>query len=110
MRPRSVPSVGAVAVPADAYVLDVREPEEWSAGHVPDAVHLPLGHLPARLADVPADREVVVVCRVGSRSAQATAFLNAHGRTAVNLDGGMIAWAAAGRPMVSETGGPPAVA
>ena len=105
-----VPSVPATAVTADAYLLDVREPEEWTAGHAPDAVHLPLGELPARLDDVPADREVVVVCRSGARSAQATVFLNRAGRRAVNLDGGMQAWAAAGRPMVSETGHPPVVA
>jgi rhodanese-related sulfurtransferase len=110
VRPPPVPSIDATAVPADAYLLDVREPAEWTAGHAPDAVHLPLGHLMARLAEVPADREVVVVCRVGSRSAHATAFLNAQGRRAVNLDGGMVAWAAAGRPMASETGRPPVVA
>src|SRR6185437_6030214 len=100
MRPPPVPSVSAADVPADAYLLDVREQEEWLAGHAPDAVHLPLGALPARLAEVPTDREVVVVCRVGSRSALATAFLGARGLRAVNLDGGMWAWAAAGRPMV----------
>jgi rhodanese-related sulfurtransferase len=105
-----VPSVAATAVPTDAYVIDVREPEEWVAGHLPDAVHLPLGHLVSRLAEVPTDREVVVVCRVGSRSAQATAYLNATGHRALNLDGGMLAWAAAGKPMVSETGAPPVVA
>ena len=110
MRPPPVPSVSAVDVPADAYLLDVREPEEWVAGHAPDAVHLPLGALMARLADVPADREVVVVCRVGARSAAATVFLVGRGLRAVNLDGGMVAWAAAGRPMVSETGRPPVVA
>lgn len=110
MSGQPVPSVSATTVPVDAYVLDVREPGEWTAGHVPGAVHLPLGQLPARLDDVPADREVVVVCRSGGRSAQATAFLNASGRRAVNLDGGMQAWAAAGRPMVSETGRAPVVA
>ena len=104
-----MPSIGAAAVPADAYLLDVREQEEWTAGHAPDAVHLPLGYLPARLAEVPQDREVVVVCRVGNRSALATAFLTAQGRRAVNLDGGMLDWATAGRPMVSETGQDPHV-
>ena len=105
-----VPSVHATAVAADAYLLDVREPEEWVAGHAPDALHVPLGEVTARLAEIPADRQVVVVCRSGARSAQATAYLNRTGRTAVNLDGGMHAWAAAGRPMVSETGQPPVVA
>jgi rhodanese-related sulfurtransferase len=107
---RAVPSVPAPAVPAGAYLLDVREPEEWVAGHAPDATHVPLGQLVARLDEVPADRDVVVVCRSGVRSAQATAYLNQVGRRAVNLDGGMHAWEAAGRPMVSETGAAPVVA
>lgn len=58
---------------------------------------------------MPADSEVYVVCKVGGRSAQAVQYLNAQGRKAVNVDGGMLAWAEAGRPMVSETGQPPAV-
>jgi rhodanese-related sulfurtransferase len=105
-----VPSVAAPAVPDDAYLLDVREPDEWVAGHAPNAVHVPLGELVARLAEVPADEDIVVVCRSGARSAQATAYLNQAGRRAVNLDGGMQAWAAAGRPMVSESGAAPVVA
>jgi rhodanese-related sulfurtransferase len=90
-------------------VLDVREPDEWAAGHVDGALHVPLGTLPLRLDEVPADATVLVVCRSGGRSAQATMWLEQQGREAVNLHGGMHAWAAAGRPMVSETGAPPAV-
>lgn len=105
-----VPAVGADAVPSDAYLLDVREPGEWAAGHAPDAVHIPLGQLQSRADEVPADRDVYVVCRSGGRSAQATAYLNAEGRGATNVDGGMQDWASAGRPMVSDTGDPPAVA
>jgi rhodanese-related sulfurtransferase len=102
--------MAATAVPDGAYLLDVREPAEWVAGHAPEATHVPLGQLVARLDEIPADAEVVVVCRSGGRSAQATAYLNQVGRRAVNLDGGMQAWAAAGRPMVSETGAAPVVA
>lgn len=109
-QPVPVPEVTASVVPIDAYVLDVREPEEWTAGHAPDAVHIPLGDLPGRVEDVPAGRDIYVVCRSGGRSAQATAFLNAQGRSASNVGGGMQAWAAAGRPMVSEGGRPPTVA
>lgn len=105
-----VPAVGADVVPREAYLLDVREPDEWTAGHVPEAVHIPLGQLQSRADEVPDDRDVYVVCRSGGRSAQATAYLNAEGRSATNVDGGMQAWAAAGRPMVSDTGEPPAVA
>jgi len=96
-------------LPAGVVVLDVREDDEWVAGHVPGATHLPLGELVARADEVP-DGEVLVVCRVGGRSAQATAWLSGRGRAAVNLAGGMHAWDAAGRPMVSETGADPTVA
>lgn len=105
-----VPSVDVRSLPQDAVLLDVREPFEWAAGHAPDAVHIPMGELPGRVEDVPRDRNVVVVCKVGGRSAQVAAWLNRGGWDAVNLDGGMEAWAAAGRLMVSETGQPPTVA
>lgn len=96
-------------LPAGVVVLDVREPGEWAAGHIEDALHVPLGTLPVRLGEVPAGATVLVVCRSGGRSAQATMWLDQHGREAVNLHGGMHAWAVAGRPMVSETGRPPEV-
>jgi rhodanese-related sulfurtransferase len=106
----SVPTVTVADVPDDAYLLDVRDPDEWSAGHAPGARHLPMMEIPARLAEVPQDREVVVVCRVGSRSAQVVAFLQQQGwDRASNLDGGMFEWAAAGRPMISDDGDDPRV-
>jgi rhodanese-related sulfurtransferase len=90
-----------------AYLLDVRDPDEWEAGHPPDAVHVPMMEIPTRMAEVPDDRDVVVVCRVGSRSAQVVAFLQARGRPRVaNLDGGLFAWQAAGRPLVTTDGRP----
>lgn len=102
----AVPSIRPADVADDAFVLDVREDDEWVAGHAPQALHVPLGELPARAAAVPVDREVVVVCRVGGRSAQAVAWLNGQGWSTVNLDGGMQAWAAAGRPLESAGGSP----
>lgn len=78
-------------------LLDVREPGEWTAGHAPDAVHLPLGQLNPQ--QVPADRPVVTVCRSGNRSAKAAAALHAAGRDVSNLTGGMQAWTAAGLPI-----------
>jgi rhodanese-related sulfurtransferase len=105
-----VPSVAAADVPADAWLLDVREPYEWAAGHAPGAVHIPMGELVARLDEIPGDQDVVVVCKVGGRSAQVVDYLVQIGRSAVNLDGGMHAWQAAGRPMVSESQTPPTVA
>ncbi|NJC68948.1 rhodanese-like domain-containing protein [Planosporangium thailandense] len=106
-----VPGVGADEVPAEAYLLDVREDDEWAAGHAPDARHMPMHTVPARLDEIPTDGDVVVVCRSGGRSAQVVAYLLAAGRDNVrNLDGGMMAWARAGRPMISEDGGAPQVA
>ena len=64
----------------------------------------------ARVGEVPQDRDVYVICKVGGRSEQAVRYLNQQGRTTVNVAGGMMAWAAAGRPMVSEAGGRPFVA
>jgi rhodanese-related sulfurtransferase len=102
-----VPSVTASQVEPDAYLLDVREPDEWAAGHAPDAHHLPMMEIPGRMAEVPADANVVVVCRSGARSAQVVSYLVGHGRDNVrNLDGGMQSWAAAGRAVVSENGQP----
>ena len=89
----------------DAYLIDVREPGEWDAGHAPRAHHLPMMELPGRVEEVPTDREVVIACRVGQRSAQVVTYLMARGfDNVVNLDGGMQAWAAEGLPLVSEDG------
>lgn len=104
------PTVGVAALPADGYLIDVREDDEWRAGHAPDAVHVPLSELMARAAEVPEDRDVYVICKVGGRSEQAVRYLNQLGRTTVNVAGGMMAWEAAGRPMVSEVGAKPFVA
>ena len=102
-----VPTVTAPEVGADAYLLDVREPDEWAAGHAPGAHHLPMMEVPVRMAEVPDDADVVVVCRAGGRSAQVTAYLQQNGWDNVrNLDGGMQSWQAAGRDLVSEDGQP----
>jgi rhodanese-related sulfurtransferase len=99
----NLPEVTPAQVSEDALLLDVREADEWAAGHAPQARHLPMMQIPVRLDEVPRDRDVVVVCRVGSRSAQVVAFLLAHGFEQVaNLEGGMYAWAAAGRPLVND--------
>lgn len=110
--PETTVAALASPLPADVTVLDVREEHEWIAGHAPDAVHVPLGQLPARQAEVAAaagSGQLLVVCHLGGRSARATDFLVAAGVDAVNLAGGMQQWAAAGRPLVSETGAPPHV-
>jgi rhodanese-related sulfurtransferase len=93
------PYVEVSAVPDDAFILDVREPDEWSAGHVEGSLHIPMGLLPDRAAEVPHDRRVVVVCRSGHRSARVTGYLRQHGCDAVNLEGGLVAWRAADRKL-----------
>lgn len=109
-----VPTVTVDGVPAampdDVTVVDVREQQEWDAGHIEGARHLPLSQLPDRLAEVPAEGRLLMVCKVGGRSAQATAYLQQQGREAINLDGGVVAWSQAGRPLVSASGGPGSVA
>ena len=101
-----LPAVDAAAVPADAIVLDVRENDEWTAGHADGAVHIPMGEVVARIAEVPGGSTVHVVCRVGGRSAQVTQYLIAQGMDAVNINGGMLEWEAAGRPVVVDGGTP----
>jgi rhodanese-related sulfurtransferase len=102
--------VPAVSVPADAWLLDVREDDEWAAGHVPGATHIPLGQLGARATEVPRDTTVYVICRSGARSARAAFALVGSGWDAVNVAGGMQDWAAAGRPMTTDNGQEPFVA
>lgn len=98
------PTVPVTALPDDAVVLDVREPDEWAAGHAPGAVHIPLGEVPARLDELPeTDEPLPVVCRSGGRSQRAVQWLVQQGFEVVNVDGGMRAWGAAGKPL---TGGP----
>ena len=106
-RPQQVP---AAEVPADALLVDVREPDEWTAGHAPGAVHIPLGQLGARYTEIPQGGRVYVICRAGSRSNQAAHALAGAGWNVVNVSDGMNGWAAAGRPMTNESGTTPYVA
>jgi hydroxyacylglutathione hydrolase len=83
----------------DLFVLDVRQPAEWAAGHVPGAHHISGGELPARLDDVPRDRPVATICGSGFRSSVAASLLKRDGRERVfNTLGGMSAWKAASLP------------
>jgi molybdopterin-guanine dinucleotide biosynthesis protein A/rhodanese-related sulfurtransferase len=85
---------------AGAYVLDVRNPDEYVEAHVPGAVLLPLGELNERWHEVP-EGDVLVICKSGARSARAVEALNGVGRTTVNVAGGTMAWIDAGRPVVT---------
>ena len=104
------PSVSVNEIPAGAYLIDVREDDEWVAGHAPDARHVPMSEVPARLAEVPTEGDVVIVCRSGGRSGRVVEYLRAQGwDNVLNLDGGMKDWAASGRPLVSEDGSEPRI-
>lgn len=94
------PAVAAARAADGAFVLDVRQPEEWTDQHIDGATLIPLSELDARVDELPRDRSIVVLCRSGSRSGMATEALRAAGFDAANLEGGMIAWAAAGLPTV----------
>jgi rhodanese-related sulfurtransferase len=99
-------------LPEGLLVLDVREDDEWHAGHVEGSVHVPLMELEQRYAELPAQSgagQTLVVCRSGNRSAYAAAFLLDQGLDAVNLEGGLLAWQAAGRPLVGDGEHPPTV-
>lgn len=87
----------------NAWVLDVRQPDEYEAGHVPGAYLIPLDQLSTRHTEVPNDQEVYVVCGGGGRSAAATEALNGAGYRAVNVAGGTRGWMAAGNPVVEGT-------
>ncbi|MFF2146567.1 rhodanese-like domain-containing protein [Kitasatospora sp. NPDC058190] len=90
-----------------AVLLDVREAAEYSAGHAPGALHLPLIGLAAGVELPPeaADRTVLAICRSGNRSQRAAELLAARGAEVLNVAGGMGAWAQAGLPVTTPHGG-----
>jgi rhodanese-related sulfurtransferase len=96
-------------VEAGAILLDVREADEWEAGHAPAATWIPLGEIEARLAELPRDGRIVAICRSGARSHAVAAALIGAGYDAVNVDGGMRAWAVEDYPIVASDGLPGAV-
>ena len=82
----------------DLFIIDVRQPEEEAEGTIPGALLIPLATLPSRIGEIPADREILVHCRSGGRSAKAVKFLQEAGISgAVNVAGGINAWNALGR-------------
>ena len=88
---------------AGAFILDVRQPDEWSQYHIEGAALIPLGELASRLNELPRDQQIVVVCHSGNRSAKGRDILLNAGFTQVtSMAGGLIQWQAAGYPTVSE--------
>ena len=94
----------AIALVADGgYLLDVREQNEWDAGHAPDAHLLPMSAIQERIDEVPEDRTVYVVCHSGARSERVSAYLRSLDLDAINVLGGMMAWRAAGGEVVQSS-------
>jgi rhodanese-related sulfurtransferase len=84
----------------DVFLLDVREPDEYDAGHIPGITLIPMGDVADRLAEIPKDQTVIVTCRTGNRSGQIADFLRDQGYTDVhNMEGGIVAWEEAGLPI-----------
>jgi rhodanese-related sulfurtransferase len=107
MRTPQVSPAEAVELAQDgAVLLDVREQDEWDAGHAPQARHLAMSELNNRVGELPQDVPLVCICHVGSRSGVVADALNRAGWQAMNVTGGMRAWQAAGLPVVDATGNP----
>ena len=85
-----------------AVILDVRERYEWDAGHIDASMHIPIGEIAGRLAEVPAGRRVIVVCQIGQRSGLVAGFLLQNGYDAHNLEGGLARWTEEGLPLTGE--------
>ena len=96
-----MPTLSAAEIPsrlADGWMLlDVRTDEEWAEGHIDGAVHIPMDEIPERIEEI-AD-QVLCICHLGGRSARVTSYLNAHGKEAVNVDGGVENWIEEGHPL-----------
>jgi len=95
-----VKTVSAVKDSGDVLVLDVREQWEYDEGHIPGVTLIPMNEVPTRLNEIPTDKEVIVTCRTGNRSGQVAEFLRAQGYNNIhNMQGGIVAWEAAGLPV-----------
>jgi rhodanese-related sulfurtransferase len=105
-----VTAAEAVALLAQgALLIDVREDDEWRAGHAPEATHIPLSQLGAEISRVDPARQIVIICRSGRRSDHATAALRTAGYDAYNFSGGMHAWHQAGGAVQTLDGQPGSV-
>jgi rhodanese-related sulfurtransferase len=92
-----VATVNALQDHPGVFLLDVREPDEYAAGHIPNITLIPMGEVAARLSELPRDKEIIVTCRTGNRSGQVADFLREQGFTNVhNMAGGIVAWEEAG--------------
>lgn len=104
LRRSSVPSIDVRTAAARreshrAAIVDVRELDEWAAGHIPGALHVPLADLRARAAEFVSHPALYVICRTGNRSERGARLLRDAGLEALNVDGGMRAWQKAALPL-----------
>ncbi len=98
------PEVALRLTAGGALLLDVREDDEWEAGHAPDAVHVAMGAVSDRIEELPTGRTIVCICRVGGRSGAVAGALAGAGYDVRNVDGGMLAWEEAGLAVVTNDG------
>jgi rhodanese-related sulfurtransferase len=89
-------------VKAGTYLIDVREQDEWDAGHADGAHLVPMSRINELMSEVPSDEQVLVICQAGGRSARVTKALLDAGYDVVNVAGGTGAWAAAGGDIVKD--------
>ena len=104
--PDVAPEDAVELVTAGALLLDVRELDEWQAGHAPGALHIPMREVPAHVEELPTDRRIFAICRSGARSRAVAEVLVGAGFDAVNVGGGMRAWESADLPIETDDGSP----
>ena len=90
------------AITNGEFVLDVREDWEFQAGHVPNAKHIPLNSIPDRLAEIPKEQTVWVICQAGGRSMTAANYLSGQGFDVVSVAGGTGSWVQSGKQVSLE--------
>jgi rhodanese-related sulfurtransferase len=102
--PQIEPAEANALLQSGAVLLDVREDDEWEAGHSASAQHIRLSEVASRADELPENTTILAICRAGGRSQQAAEFLRAQGIDAMNVAGGMRAWDAAGLDVVAASG------
>ena len=86
----------------ESWLVDVREPDEWEAGHAEGAYSLPMSQLNERIGELPQDATLLVICHSGGRSAKVTEALVGQGYDAINVSGGTMGWQSAGGVVVAD--------
>ena len=90
------------AIAQGATVIDVREADEFASGHVPNAKHIALNTVPDRIAEIPKDEQVWIICQAGGRSMKAANYLEAQGFDVVSVAGGTGSWISEGKTVSFE--------